>query len=175
MASEASDILEYVLWLVWSCLTLTPAKLKNPAFAMILATEDVLQQLLSDALLVFAPGLLDVFKAATPPSVSYFKSLPTYVKKCWAVYLLVLEKPGRRPKIYVGSGTSPSRGVISRSINTMPRHCCLNMSRRLWTTAIQSYTEDFSVGALFQLLGRGLKFAGSFSLSKLPSLSCSGL
>jgi hypothetical protein len=45
------------------------------------------------------------------------------------------------------------------------------MSSALWTTAIQLCTKDFSVGALSQLLGRDLKSAPSFSLSKLPSPS----
>jgi hypothetical protein len=80
MASKASNILEYVVGLVWNCLILMPAALKNPVFAMLLATEDVLQLLLSDSLLVFAPGLLDVVQATTPPSISYFKSQPTYIK-----------------------------------------------------------------------------------------------
>jgi hypothetical protein len=57
---------------------------------------------------------VDVLRAATPPSVAYFKTLPTYVTKCLAVYLLVLEKPSSRPKIYIGSGTHVTRGVRAR-------------------------------------------------------------
>lgn len=110
----ATDILEYLVWLLWCCLTLTPAKLKNPVFAMVLATEDVLQQLLSDSLLVFAPGLLDVLQSTTPPTVSYFKSLPICLSKFWAVYLLILEKQGCRPRIYIGSGTHTARGIAGR-------------------------------------------------------------
>jgi hypothetical protein len=108
------EVLDYIVWLIWSCLTLTPTKLKNPAFAMALSTLDVLEQLLSDSLLIFAPVLLDVVQASTPPSMSYFKNLPTDVRKCWAVYLLVLEKPGCRPKIYVGSGTNRVGGAAKR-------------------------------------------------------------
>jgi hypothetical protein len=114
MASTASNILEYVVWLVWSLLTLTPAKPQNPIFPMVLSTQDVLEQLLSDSVLVFAPGLLDVFQVATPPSVAYFKSLPTDIIKRWDVYLLILEKLGCRPKIYIGSGTDGDRGVANR-------------------------------------------------------------
>jgi hypothetical protein len=68
MAVTAANAVEYVMWLTWSCLTLTPANLKIPVFAMIYSTEDVLEQLMSDSLLVFAPGLLDVLQATTPPS-----------------------------------------------------------------------------------------------------------
>jgi hypothetical protein len=114
MAVTAANAVEYVMWLTWSCLTLTPANLKNPVFAMIFSTEDVLEQLMSDSLLVFAPGLLDVLQATTPPSVPYFKSLPADIKKHWAIYLLVLEKPGCRHKIYIGSGTDRDRGGAKR-------------------------------------------------------------
>ncbi|RDL36686.1 Clathrin heavy chain [Venustampulla echinocandica] len=114
MASKASNILEYVVGQVWSLLTLTPARRQNPIFNMILSTRDVVEQILADSLLVFAPGLLDVVRSPTPPSVAYFKSLPTDVTKHWAVYLLVLEKPGCGPKIYIGSGTGELRGVVTR-------------------------------------------------------------
>jgi hypothetical protein len=80
---------------------------------MILTTQVVGQQLLSNYPLVFAPGLLDVFQATTP-SVSYFKSIPTYVKKNWAVYLLVLKKRVCQPKIYTVSRTALDRGGSKR-------------------------------------------------------------
>jgi hypothetical protein len=70
-------------------------------FSSMHCINTAVQQLLSDPLLVFAPGLLDVFQASTPPSLSYFKSQPTYVSKCWAVYLIILEKLDSRPKIYI--------------------------------------------------------------------------
>jgi hypothetical protein len=110
----ASEISEYILWLVWSCLSLTPAALKNPVFAMIFNTEDMLEQCWLDFLLVLAPGLLDVLKAATPPTIAYFKTLSTVFEKRWGVYLLVLEKQGCRPKIYIGSGTNSVRGLVAR-------------------------------------------------------------
>jgi hypothetical protein len=113
MAPEVSEILEYIMWLVWMCLTLTPALLKNPAFALVLSTEEVLEEILS-AWFSFAPGLLDVLKATTPPTIAYFKTLLTEVKRRWAVYLLVLEKLGSRPKIYIGPGTYGITGATSR-------------------------------------------------------------
>ena len=117
MASDASDILEYVVWLVWTLLTLTPAKLKNPVHAMILTTQEVVENLMSDSLLAFAPGLLDVLQAAAPPSIDFFKSLPTEDKKRWGVYVVVLEKKNCRPKIYIGSGTNAVDGVAKRLQN----------------------------------------------------------
>jgi hypothetical protein len=77
--------------------------------------EDVLQELLSAASLCFAPGLLQVLQSATPPTVDYFKSLPTeHSEKQWAIYLLVLEKSGARPTVYIGSGTDAREGVRGR-------------------------------------------------------------
>jgi hypothetical protein len=102
MASDASDILEYVVWLVWTFLTLTPAKLKNPVHAIILTTQDVVEKLMSDSLLAFAPGLWDIVLANAPPSIAYFKSLPTYCVMLWAVYVIVLEKRRCRLNIYIG-------------------------------------------------------------------------
>jgi hypothetical protein len=64
--------------------------------------------------LVFAPALFDTLQAAAPPTIAFFKSLPTNTDERWAIYLLLLEKPGYRPKIYIGSGTNSLRGVSAR-------------------------------------------------------------
>ena len=109
----SSETLEYSVWLIWNLLSLTPVKIKNPNFDLVLPTEDAVKKLMSDSLVVLAPGLLDVVQAAIPPSITYFKRLPTDCKRRWGVYLLVLEKPGCRPKIYVGSGTNAYVGVTS--------------------------------------------------------------
>lgn len=114
MDAPVTDIVEYTLWLVWTCLTLTPAALKNSVFLILMGTEAVLEKLLSDSLLTFAPGLFDVFNSAVPPTIAYFKSLPTDVGRCWGIYLIVLEKPGYRPKIYIGSSTNSTRGISAR-------------------------------------------------------------
>jgi hypothetical protein len=99
MASDISDIFEYVAWLVWTILTLTPAKLKNPVQAIILTSQDVVAKLMSDSELEFALGLWDVVQASAPPSINFFKSLPSFFKrsrgiyvKRWAVYAVVLRR-----------------------------------------------------------------------------------
>jgi DNA-directed RNA polymerase subunit RPC12/RpoP len=117
MASEpnlAVAILEYMVWLVWSCLSEMNPKLKNPVFDMVLTSSAVIAQLMSSSLVVFAPGLLDVLLSETPPTVAYFMSLPKDIEKRWAVYLLVLTKLNCRPRIYIGSGTAKKRGVALR-------------------------------------------------------------
>ena len=79
---DASDIFVYVIWLAWTCLSLTDTKWRNPVFTMVFATEALLQQYISDGLLTFAPSLLDIIQGSAPSSLAYFKSLPTYVNKC---------------------------------------------------------------------------------------------
>jgi len=58
-------------------------------------------------------GLFKVVQSSTPPTIAFFKSLPTNYTNLWAVYL-VLEKRNCRPKIYIGSGTSTTNGVTYR-------------------------------------------------------------
>jgi hypothetical protein len=94
--------------------SLTPAARKNGVFALVLPTEQVLEQLVLGSHFNFAPGLLDVLQSRTSPTISYFKSLPLHLVKLWAVYLLVLEKPGHRPKVYIGCGTESRSGVCTR-------------------------------------------------------------
>lgn len=110
-------IFGYVLWLVWTCLSMTPTKLQNPFFAMVVTAQDVLEKMMTDSLVTFAPGLIDVLLSDDPPTIAFFKTLPTYATGRWADYLLVLEKPGCRPKIYVGAGTNKDYGVVSRFKN----------------------------------------------------------
>lgn len=81
------NVTAYMTWLLWCCLSFTPSKLKSPVFAMVIGTQAILQQLLSDSKLVFAPSLLAILQATTPPSISDLMTLPIYVSKCWGVYL----------------------------------------------------------------------------------------
>jgi hypothetical protein len=73
----------------------------------------VLKQLVLGSL-TFAPGLLDVLQSKTPPTISYFKSLPLHLAKIWGVYLLVLEKPNHHPKVYIGSSTESRSGLCTQ-------------------------------------------------------------
>ena len=100
----------------------------NPLFTVVLSTQSVLAILMSQTGVQFAPGLLDVLTCATPPTIAYFKSLPTFAGKYWAVYLLVLEKAGCRPRIYIGCGTESVHSVVTRfrlynrCANDLPRY-----------------------------------------------------
>jgi hypothetical protein len=112
-----SLVAEYVQWLSWTLLSASSIYLKNPTFDTVFPTEDMLEQHFSSALVTFAPRLLDIMQSASPPSIDYFKSLPSASLPLWGVYLLVFEKTGSRPKIYIGSGTCQDQGLKRRLRN----------------------------------------------------------
>jgi hypothetical protein len=114
MAFEAATLLQFVLLITWTVLSGTPVTEKNTLFTQIFTSEAVFEEIAATASLVFAPNLLNVLRAAAPPTVKYFKTLPTEISNRWAVYLLVLEKSGCRPRIYIGSGTNSLYGVRTR-------------------------------------------------------------
>lgn len=109
-------MLEVVASLLWLCLSEAPALAYfNPVFAVVLDSLDVVEEYLQTAALDYAPGLLDVLDAASPPPLSFFKTLPLITfGLTWAVYALTLEKPGCRPRIYIGKSTNSTRGALTR-------------------------------------------------------------
>lgn len=109
---STSNIHEYVLWLTWSVFTLTAAHLKNPAIDLVLTSQDVVESML--AIFTFAPGLMNAVHESTYPTLAFLKSLPTDGTRKWGIYLLVLEKLGQRPRVYVGSATNKVDGVVKR-------------------------------------------------------------
>lgn len=110
----ASTILQFVLTMTWTCLKDTPSIQKNVLFAQFIPSLAVLEEIASTTSLTFAPGLFDILQAAIPPTIEYFKSLPLDTLRCWAVYVLILEKPDCPLKLYIGSGTEGSVGLYKR-------------------------------------------------------------
>ncbi|SMQ51088.1 unnamed protein product [Zymoseptoria tritici ST99CH_3D7] len=107
-------ILQLIVTMTWATL-LKPGK--NRLFNLYLVSEAVLDQFFnfaSAASLSFAPGLLEALLCVSPPTINWFKNLPTNSVSRWAVYALVLEKPGCKTLIYIGSGTSTANGVAAR-------------------------------------------------------------
>jgi hypothetical protein len=115
MAFSAESLLQLVMLTTWQCLCDTPFSLKSTLFTPFFPDEEALQSTMS--ILTFAPGLFEVLQAVKPPTIAFFKSLPTLTSPCWAVYLLVLEKLDCRPRIYIGSGTNTESGVKARFTN----------------------------------------------------------
>jgi hypothetical protein len=104
---------------------------KNPIFSKVLSSQDIVEQFLASASLAFAPGLFEVLQISAPPTIAWFKSLPSGDNKRWAIYLLVLEKPFCRPQIYIGSGTDSKPGAINALCNTTLTTTFLASSREL--------------------------------------------
>ena len=100
-----TTIFQLILLLTWTCLDTVGEKQKHVVYGKVLSSYEALEQLLTSASVVFAPGLFEVLQAISPPTIAYFKGLPSGYLKLWAIYLLVLEQDGRRPKIYIGSAT----------------------------------------------------------------------
>lgn len=96
--SAAIDVLDYIVWLVWLCLSGTPMNVKHPVYDVVLSTLEILAKLASDSALHFAPGLLDVLQAAQPPSVAYLKSLPSELHSYWGVIYSFSKKEAVVPK-----------------------------------------------------------------------------
>lgn len=69
-----------------------------------------------------ASGLAKVLQSAEPPSVDFFRSVPLRQTKSWGVYLLTLEKEGKTPRVYIGSGTEKTHGLVNRMCNYGTHH-----------------------------------------------------
>jgi hypothetical protein len=94
--------------------------MKNLALDDVFRSQEDMKAVIESSSFEFAPGLLGALTSRTAPTISYFKTLPLYLEKLWAIYLIVLEKAGHRPRIYIGSRTSSESGVRKR-INTYNR------------------------------------------------------
>ena len=112
----ADTILQFVLLATWTCLNDTPLYQKNTLFAQFFTSQAVFETIASTVSIIFCPGLFEVLQAATPPPIQFFKSLPTptHLSSKWGVYVIVMEKPGCRPRLNIGSATSASQGIRQR-------------------------------------------------------------
>lgn len=109
-----SPTMAAVILLVWQCLCLTPSKRKAKVFARHLSDVATITALASRFTFVFAPGLYELLTLATSPIVAWIKSLPADIEKNWAVYLLLFERDGYAPLIYIGSATDARHGAKAR-------------------------------------------------------------
>jgi hypothetical protein len=111
--ATATTVAEVMLFITWACLTI--AKKKHALFDQVFFNYTILVDIFTEiTTMSFCEGFLDTVQAAKPPVLSFFKGLPTYNWKRWAIYVLVLEKDDCFPLVYIGSGTDAVRGVRSR-------------------------------------------------------------
>lgn len=117
MFRATSALVVLLLGFVWSCIHDASGWI-NPHYRCTFKTRDVLNAVFFFSRFRFAPGLLACLCSATPPTFAWFKSLPAHFPKhSWGIYVVLLEKPGCIPLIYVGSGTSWLRGVRGRMLS----------------------------------------------------------
>ncbi|PIA93668.1 hypothetical protein CB0940_03846 [Cercospora beticola] len=98
-------------------LTGTDMAHKNPLFDHYFTSLDSVQAAAQTTGMTFAPGLYELLVGPNLPTVDFFKTLPTnedFLKDIWSCYLLVLYKPGRRFRVYIGSATSFEQGARQR-------------------------------------------------------------
>ncbi|KLP23335.1 putative heat shock protein 70 (hsp70) [Fusarium fujikuroi] len=111
---DASTHITKVLFLLCWCLLNIP-DYKHPCYKHVFPDFATLGSLLKLAGLSCPSQLSDMLCIATPPSLVQLKSLSDEVPRgLWGVYLLVFEKPGCLPAIYIGCGTAAQGGVRTR-------------------------------------------------------------
>jgi hypothetical protein len=110
MGPDTQDTSKYVEWLMYALLSRTERSRKNLVHDRQFPTQDAMQAVMDSAAFEWAPGLLTAIKSDKPPTTTYFKSLPMKPDS-WAIYVLVLEKPGTRARVYISSGTSAGQGI----------------------------------------------------------------
>jgi hypothetical protein len=101
------SLFNLVVTLAWINLASTPVKFVHAYHTHYLTSLYLLDTVCGYLDLSFAPGLYDVLMSSTPPDLSFFKSLPAprSEKGMFAVYILILEKDGCRPRLYVGKAS----------------------------------------------------------------------
>lgn len=114
MAFTASTMLQLLVVVTWTLLSITPTKSKRALFSHLLPDQAVLSEMVSATGFAFCPGLFNAIQAAGPPPLSFFLGLPSDSVQRWGIYVLVLDKPAAVPLIYIGSGTASKGGVQTR-------------------------------------------------------------
>lgn len=116
LRSIMADVMSFVLTAAWTILSTVSPTMKNNVFDVVFPDQAALEQMAASLNLIFASNLLKILQSTSPPTIQFFKTLPPCVKhsRVWAVYLLTLERPGYKSKIYIGSGTQSVQGVWAR-------------------------------------------------------------
>lgn len=85
----------------------------NPQFKV--ALEPCFNQRTPATTPAFAPNILAALSSPLPPSIDFFKTLPSPKRGVWAVYVVVLVDPNGKFHLYIGSGTGSDSGCTSRT------------------------------------------------------------
>jgi transposase-like protein len=98
-----TELFQLIVLLAWTCLQLSTRK--NAIFDTVFPNMSVITGLMASTSSACCPGLFNMLQSSTPPTLSQLKTLPSDFSKRWGIYLLVLEKAGCIPRVYIGSGT----------------------------------------------------------------------
>jgi hypothetical protein len=113
MPTASEELVSLLITLVWTCLG--TSSWINPLFRHALPSLARVTELFALAGFEFVPDLLDVLRASSPPSISWFESLSTVVpRNVWGIYAVVLKKPSHPDLLYIGSATASNRGARAR-------------------------------------------------------------
>lgn len=102
--------------MTWRLVNADVPSSRKAAEYLLLVDKGVFQKTCSDRRLNFPPTIRKTLHSASPPSLDFFRSLnvdASYAKN-WGIYIILMEKTGEAPKLYVGSGTSGQYGVRTR-------------------------------------------------------------
>jgi hypothetical protein len=108
-----NDTKDAVLSLTWTCLSDLPQQQQNKLYAQFFDDFTDLQVIASSVPIEFPDDLYNVLKSEALPTIHTFKLFSTKTNG-WAVYLLILYKPGGMYRVYVGSGTDSFGGADVR-------------------------------------------------------------
>jgi len=87
----------------------------NPTFKTVFGDRSSYDGIAACSPLTLAPTLPDVLSSVTPPSLDFWRTTPPAPSgKHWGVYACLMEKLDSKPLLYIGSGTSTSKGVRGR-------------------------------------------------------------
>jgi hypothetical protein len=94
-----------------------PGWLLSSQIKIVLLHADAWNSAVAEEKLSTAPGLQSVLESSSPPSLDFFKTLPqpSDSQQQWGVYVLLLERPGSKAKLYVGSGTDALDRIQARA------------------------------------------------------------
>ncbi|KAE8822607.1 hypothetical protein HRS9139_09947 [Pyrenophora teres f. teres] len=105
---------------------------RHPIYDLVFPKPEDFKDTCNTIPLTYASGLSEVLASPTPPSLDYFRSLPSAMPDelhdVWIVYLHIYELQDHRPRVYIGSGTNAELGGGQRlkdydnpDATTMPR------------------------------------------------------
>ena len=122
--------------------------------------------------LSFPHGLTRQLWSSKPPTLKFFKRLrtPRGKYKKWAVYFKLLEKRGKRAQLYIGVGTSVSRGVRKRLREydrrvSLPRFVRRSLDRgyKITHSGLLCWSDIPPVAEIFEVRARFLVIESVFT------------